>query len=98
MARNLEIEIESLKKKILSICAVVEENVRDAIKALVLRDTDLAAKVIDTDEEIDAMEVVLEEDCLKTLALYQPVAKDLRFIIAVFNINNDLERIGDLAS
>ncbi len=97
MARNLEIEIEALKKKILSICAVVEENVRDAIKALVRRDTALATKVIDTDEEIDAMEVVLEEECLKTLALYQPVAKDLRFIIAVFNINNDLERIGDLA-
>ena len=97
MAKNLEIEIEALKKRILSICAVVEENVRDAIKALVLRDTALATKVIDVDEEIDAMEVALEEECLKTLALYQPVAKDLRFIIAVFNINNDLERIGDLA-
>ena len=97
MARTIEIEIEALKKKILSFCAVVEENVRDAIKSLVLRDTALAAKVIDTDEEIDAMEVMLEEECLKTLALYQPVAKDLRFIIAVFNINNDLERIGDLA-
>ena len=62
-----------------------------------MRDTALATKVIDTDEEIDTMEVMLEEECLKTLALYQPVAKDLRFIIAVFNINNDLERIGDLA-
>jgi phosphate transport system protein len=97
MARTLEIEIEALKKKILSFCAVVEENVRDAIKALMLRDTALATKVIDTDEEIDTLEVMLEEECLKTLALYQPVAKDLRFIIAVFNINNDLERIGDLA-
>jgi len=97
MARTLELEIAGIKKKILSFCAVVEENVRDAIKALVYRDTALAAKVIDMDEEIDAMEVALEEDCLKTLALYQPVAKDLRFIIAVFNINNDLERIGDLA-
>jgi phosphate transport system protein len=97
MTRTLEIEIEGLKKKILSFCAVVEENVRDAIKALMLRDTALATKVIDTDEEIDALEVMLEEECLKTLALYQPVAKDLRFIIAVFNINNDLERIGDLA-
>jgi len=97
MPRTLEIEIEAIKKKILSFSAVVEENVRDAIKALVYRDTALATKVIDTDEEIDAMEVVLEEECLKTLALHQPVAKDLRFIIAVFNINNDLERIGDLA-
>lgn len=97
MSKNLESEIESLKKKILSICAIVEENVRDSIKSLVHRDTALATKVIDTDEEIDALEVMLEEECLKTLALYQPVAKDLRFIIAVFNINNDLERIGDLA-
>jgi len=97
MARTLEIEIESIKKKLLGFCAVVEGNVRDAIKALVMRDTALAAKVIDTDEEIDTMEVEIEEECLKTLALYQPVAKDLRFIIAVFNINNDLERIGDLA-
>jgi phosphate transport system protein len=97
MPRTLELEIEAIKKKILSFSAVVEENVRDAIKALVYRDAALAAKVIDTDEEIDTMEVVVEEDCLKTLALYQPVAKDLRFIIAVFNINNDLERIGDLA-
>jgi phosphate transport system protein len=97
MSRTLEFEIEALKKKILSFCAIVEENVRDSIKSLVLRDTALATKVIDTDEEIDAMEVMLEEECLKTLALYQPVAKDLRFIIAVFNINNDLERIGDLA-
>jgi phosphate transport system protein len=97
MTRTLEIEIDGLKKQILSFCAVVEENVRDAIKSLMLRDTALAAKVIDTDEEIDALEVMVEEECLKTLALYQPVAKDLRFIIAVFNINNDLERIGDLA-
>jgi phosphate transport system protein len=97
MTRTLEIEIGGLKKKMLSFCAVVEQNVRDAIKSLMFRDTALAAKVIDTDEEIDAMEVMVEEECLKTLALYQPVAKDLRFIIAVFNINNDLERIGDLA-
>lgn len=97
MPKTLELEIAALKKKILSFCAVVEENVRDAIRALVYRDTALATKVIDTDEEIDTMEVALEEECLKILALYQPVAKDLRFIIAVFNINNDLERIGDLA-
>ncbi|AEB10457.1 phosphate signaling complex protein PhoU [Desulfobacca acetoxidans] len=97
MTRTLELEINFLKKKILSVCTIVEENVRDAVKALVKRDTDLAAKVIDADEEIDALEVEIEEECLKTLALHQPVARDLRFIIAVFNINNDLERIGDLA-
>ncbi|HAY23348.1 MAG TPA: phosphate transport system regulatory protein PhoU, partial [Desulfobacterales bacterium] len=89
MTRTLELEINFLKKKILSVCTIVEENVRDAVKALVKRDTDLAAKVIDADEEIDALEVEIEEECLKTLALHQPVARDLRFIIAVFNINND---------
>jgi len=97
MPKNLDSEIEFIKKKLLAFSAIVEENVRNAIKALVMRDTTLAAKVIDTDEEIDFLEVEIEEECLKTLALYQPVAKDLRFIIAVFNINNDLERIGDLA-
>jgi phosphate transport system protein len=97
MPRTLELEIEAIKKKILSFSAVVEENVRDAIKALVYRDAALAAKVIDTDEEIDTMEVVVEEDCLKTLALHQPVAIDLRLIIAILNMNNDLERIADLA-
>ncbi len=66
MARTLEIEIEALKKRILRICAVVEGNVRDAIKALVMRDTALATKVIDVDEEIDTMEVVMEEECFKT--------------------------------
>ena len=53
--------------------------------------------VIDNDAEIDEMEVEIEEECLKILALHQPVAIDLRFIVAVLKINNDLERIGDLA-
>lgn len=97
MTVPLQREIDSLKKKLLSFCAIVEDNVRLAIRALVLRDTALATQVIDTDDEIDQYEVEIEEDCLKVLALHQPVAKDLRFIIAVFNINNDLERIGDLA-
>jgi len=97
MTRPLQREIDSLKKKLLSFSAIVEDNVRLAINALVRRDTALATEVIDSDDEVDKLEVEIEEDCLKMLALHQPVAKDLRFIIAVFNINNDLERIGDLA-
>lgn len=58
---------------------------------------DLGELVIDGDQEIDRREVELEDDCLKVLALHQPVATDLRFVAAVLKINNDLERIGDLA-
>ena len=61
------------------------------------RDRNLARTVIDEDAEIDRMEVDVEEEVLKTLALYQPVAADLRFVVAVLKINNDLERMGDLA-
>jgi phosphate transport system protein len=68
-----------------------------ATKSLDSRDGNLAAKVIEGDLHIDHLEVDLEEDCLKVLALYQPVAIDLRFIVAVLKINSDLERIGDLA-
>jgi len=90
-------EIELLKKKILALGALVEESLKKAMTALESRDARLARGIIDHDEEIDRMEVELEEDCLKVLALYQPVAIDLRFIVAVLKINNDLERIGDLA-
>ena len=97
MAIHLQREIERLKKQILTLSAVVEENVQKAVKAISERDDRLANRVIDRDVEIDRMEVEVEEECLKTLALHQPVAIDLRFIIAVLKINNDLERIGDLA-
>lgn len=97
MPHRLQREIEKLKKKILSLCAEVEENVRMAVKSIEDRDAALAEKVVGGDPEIDQSEVDLEEDCLKILALHQPVAIDLRFIIAVLKINNDLERIGDLA-
>jgi phosphate transport system protein len=66
-----------------------------ALQAVDTNDGDLAQKIIKTDYEIDEMEVEIEEECLKILALHQPVAVDLRFLIAVIKINNDLERIGD---
>lgn len=97
MAVHLQREIENLKKEILALCAITEQNVRDATSAIENRDEALARSVIDKDIKIDQMEVEIEEACLKMLALYQPVAVDLRFIIAVLKINNDLERIGDLA-
>ena len=97
MPVHLQREIESLKKKLLALSAMVETAVRKATVSIENRDYDLAKKIIENDIEIDHMEVDVEEDCLKILALYQPVAIDLRFIVAVLKINNDLERIGDLA-
>jgi phosphate transport system protein len=97
MPRHLQREIEKLKKNILALGAVVEESVRKAVRAIQDRDEELAKKIINNDVEIDHVEVDIEEECLKILALYQPVATDLRFIVAVLKINNDLERIGDLA-
>jgi len=97
MAKHLIREIEKLKKKILSLSAVVEEGVHKAVNSVQRRDDNLAQKVIESDVEIDHLEVDVEEDCLKLLALHQPVAADLRFIVSVLKLNNELERIGDLA-
>jgi phosphate transport system protein len=91
-------EIENLKKLVLSLGALVEEQIQHAILALERRDTDLANEVVRKDREIDSLEIVIEEECLKILALYQPVAKELRFVVAVLKMNNDLERMGDLAA
>ena len=90
-------EVENLKKDILALGALAEQAVRDAPLAIENRDEALAQRVIDNDITLDEMEVQVEESCLKVLALYQPVATDLRFIIAVLKINSDLERVGDLA-
>lgn len=90
-------EIERLKSRILSLSAYVEENVILAVRALNNQDGELAREVLQRDKRVDEVEVEIEEECLKILALHQPVAQDLRFIIAVLKINNDLERIGDLA-
>lgn len=97
MSVHLQREIEQLKKNILALCAIVEEQVQDAVRALLDRNVELAQKVEGRDSEIDRREVEVEEECLKILALHQPVAIDLRFIVSALKINNDLERIGDLA-
>ena len=97
MPLHLQREIENLKKDILTVGAMSELSVREATLAIQRRDEKLARNVIDKDLRLDQMEVEVEEACLKILALYQPVAADLRFIIAVLKINNDLERVGDIA-
>ena len=97
MSVHFQKELENLKKRILSLGAMVEERVRMAINAIETEDSSFAQRIIDADSEVDETEVEIEEECLKTLALHQPVAVDLRFITAVIKINNDLERIGDEA-
>lgn len=91
-------EIENLKKLILSLGAIVEEQIQRSMLALERRDIELADQVVERDKEVDSLEILIEEECLKILALYQPVAKELRFVVAVLKMNNDLERMGDLAA
>jgi phosphate transport system protein len=97
MTLQLHKEIEKLKKMLLSLMAVVEESLNKAVLSLENRDMTLAQAVIDEDERIDELEVEIEEEALKILALHQPVAVDLRFIISAMRTNNELERIGDTA-
>lgn len=97
MKKHFHRELEQLKEHIIEHAGVVEGRVRQAIEAVTLHDSARAQRVIEADHEIDREEVRLEEECLKILALYQPVAMDLRLLISVLKINNDLERIGDHA-
>lgn len=97
MPRFLQKKIMQLKKRVVDIGTLCEEQLRDAIKCVATRDVELAERVIAGDAEIDLMEIDLEEECLNCLALHQPVAFDLRYVVAVLKMNNDLERIGDLA-
>lgn len=94
---TFHLELKNLNKKLLSLCAQVEERVRRAASIIKEYDEEIARSLILTDYEIDEQEVEIEEDCLKILALHQPVASDLRFIITVIKVNNELERIGDYA-
>ena len=90
-------ELTKLNKKILKLSSMVEERVRRAAQVIESKDQEVIQSLIVSDYEVDDMEVEIEEDCLKILALHQPVASDLRFLIAVIKINNEMERIGDYA-
>jgi phosphate transport system protein len=98
VTKHLQRDLDVLKRDILTMGALIEEATNKAIVALTNRRLELVQEVVDGDRVIDTKEVELEEACLKVLALHQPVAADLRFIVAVLKVNNDLERIGDLAS
>jgi phosphate transport system protein len=97
MVNHLRKDLDALERQLLYLAAQVEQSVRRATTALLERRVDLAHAVIEGDDDIDRREVEIEEDCLKVLALHQPVATDLRFVASCLKINNDLERVGDLA-
>jgi phosphate transport system protein len=96
--KHLERDLEQLHRHILALSASVEETIDKAGRALRERRRDLADEVLAGDDDIDRRDVEIEEECLKMLALHQPVAIDLRRIATVLKINSDLERIGDLAA
>ena len=97
MSKHLERDLDELQKDLLALAASVEEAIHKAIRALQERDVALAEEVVDGDNDIDEEENHVEEECLKVLALHQPVAVDLRRVTAVLLINTDLERMADLA-
>lgn len=97
MGAHLNLEIQKLKTMLSHLCTLVEEAMRESLIAIAAGDTERALRIRENDNEIDRTEIEIEEECLKILALHQPVAFDLRFVIACLKMNNDLERIGDLA-
>jgi phosphate transport system protein len=97
MSIHLHRDLEDLQRRVVAMASAVEQAVEGAIHALFERDAELARKLMDGDTPIDLEENEIEEDCLKILALHQPVAGDLRRVTAVLKINTDLERMGDLA-
>lgn len=97
MQRHFDEELKTLKEKILRMGAMVEEQIAHAIKALVDRDSDLARRVIENDHRVNALDVEIDEDCLRLIALHQPMAGDLRFLTTAMKISTELERMSDLA-
>jgi phosphate transport system protein len=97
MQRHFDQELAQLKDVLLRMGALVEHQIQQALQALVERDSDLAAAVIERDHEVNALDVEIDDTCIKLLALHQPTARDLRFVTTAMKISSELERMGDLA-
>ena len=95
--RHFAEELEELKTRLLAMGGLAEERVLLSMEALVKRDQALIRQVIRGDQDLNALQVEIDDRCFKLLALHQPMATDLRVIVAAFKINSDLERVGDLA-
>jgi phosphate transport system protein len=90
-------ELSALKEQVLKLCSMVEFAIRDSVRSLVERNSELAKEVINKDHLINALDVRIDEECVRLIALRQPMARDLRFITTAMKITTDLERMGDLA-
>ena len=97
MSVHLQKELESIKMKLLQLGAMAETSIEKAGWALKHMDSKVAKEIIESDHNADNKEVEIEEECLKAMALHTPVTNDLRFLVATLKINNDLERVCDLA-
>src|SRR3990172_5663181 len=97
MGKILERELNGLKEKLRVLGALVESQVEKSIRSLVERDDELARSVINADHGVNRLEVEVDEECVRLLALRQPEAGDLRFVTTAMKIVTDLERVGDLA-
>lgn len=97
MERHIDQDLAGIQQSLLRMGAEVEEMVADALRALVERDDELARGIVDRDRGVDSLEKSVDESCHRVLAIRQPTAVDLRFLVAVMKITNDLERVGDSA-
>ncbi len=97
MQRHFHEELDALKQTLLAMGALVEDQIRRVMRALVERDEALARDVIERDHQVNAYDVEVDEKCVELLARYQPAASDLRFLTTAMKIVTDLERIGDQA-
>ncbi len=97
MQRHIDVELGRLKEALMRMASLAEEAIGLSVKALVSRDAEMAHQVVASDDTINALEIEIDELCLRIMALYQPEAKDLRFLAMALKINNDLERMGDQA-
>ncbi len=92
-----DVELKELRERVLKLGIIVENAIRDSVKALVERDSELAREVIRRDHLVNAQDVAIDLECIRLLALRQPMGSDLRFITTTMKITTDLERMGDLA-
>ena len=97
MERHVDLELRRLKDELVRMAGLAEAAIGLSVKALVSRDAEMARQVIASDDAINTLEIEIDELCLRTMALYQPEAKDLRFLAMALKIINDLERMGDQA-
>lgn len=97
MSKHLQRDMDDIRRRLLGLFGCVEQMIDKAVRALCERRDELAVEVLETDDFVDQQEVLIEEECLKILALHQPVAGNLRVVATVVKINTDLERIADLA-